>query len=215
MNMLYYLLWILNIIVNGIIFRPKIIGKENIPKKGAAIIAANHSDVSDPIFLCMTTRRRIYYFCLHDAYYYGKNAPAMVKWILRWTNQIPVIQGQKKSGPAIRKAIKLLKDGRLFAIFPEGTVKGGEKITEAHRGVARIALESRTPIIPVGLVNTYGILPKGKNIYQKIPRIKIHVGKPVYYEKYYGKQNNQKITKFIADDVMNKIEKLCTEIRDV
>ena len=214
--MIYYILWILNFIITKTAFKPIINGRENIPKKGGAVIAADHSDISDPLFLCMSTKRRLYYYVTHF-YYIGEGGPVYHRFafILRWTNQIPVIIGKSKSDIFIDKAVDLISKGRLFVIFPEGTTKGGEEFTTIHRGVARIALKAKVPVIPIGIINTEGILPKGKGFFQKYPKVKVNIGKPLYYGKYYGKHNDKKITKLVANDVMKHIKKLCNEAKSL
>src|SRR3989344_8305303 len=103
--MIYYILWALNFIITKLFFHSLVIGRENIPNKGGAVIAADHSDISDPLFLSMAIRRRLYYYVTHF-YYTGEGGPAYYRFafILRWTNQIPVAQKQGKSGIFIDKA---------------------------------------------------------------------------------------------------------------
>ncbi len=207
--MIYYVLWVLNYIIVKLAFNPIIIGKENIPKKNGAVIAVDHSDQSDPIFISMTTGRRLYYLANYDILYPKKDKPFYHRFafLARWTKQVPVIKNQRRSQEAIDKAVDLVRRGKLFVIFPEGTIDGGEIIIKPRRGVARIALKARAPIIPMGIINTAGILPKGKTFFQKYPKVKINIGKPLYY----GKHNNRKITKLVADDVMRHIKNLCDE----
>ncbi len=211
--MIYYILWVLNYIIVKLAFNPIIIGKENIPKKNGAVIAADHSDQSDPIFISSATKRRLYYLANYDILYPKKDKPFYHRFafLARWTKQVPIIKNQGRSQEAIDKAVNLVKRGKLFVIFPEGTIDGGETIIKPRRGVARIALKARAPIIPIGIINTAGTLPKGKIFFQKYPKVKINIGKPLYYRKYYGKHNDKKITKSIANDVMRHIKKLCEE----
>ena len=221
MFIIYYFLWVLNFVFLRLLFKIKVTGKKNLPKTGGALIAIDHSDFSDPLFICRLNIRRIYYFVnYHDYYpekgsrYYHKFSP-FFGFVLKWTDQIPLPQEKNASQKAVDRAVNIIKKGKLFVIFPEGTTKGGEKIIKAHRGVARIALKANVPIIPIGLINTYGIMPRGKNFFQKYPEVKINIGKPLYYKKYYGKHNDRKITKLIANDVMKHIKKLCDEAKNI
>ena len=217
--MIYRILWILNFIILGLLFKQKVGGRGNIPENIGAVIAIDHSDFSDPLFICRATRRRLYYFVNYHDYYPEKGSPYYHKFssffgfVLRNTDQIPVKQGIGESQSAVDMAVNIVKKGELFAIFPEGTTMGSENLTRAHRGVARIALKARAPIIPIGLINTGGLLPRGKSFFQKYPEIKINIGKPLYYGKDNGKYNDKRITKLVADDVMRHIKNLCEEAK--
>ena len=132
----------------GAILRTRVIGAENIPASGAFILAANHVSNWDPPFLGTFIGREINYMGKEELF---KN-PIMA-WICRNLHVFPVKRGAADKN-AIKTALKLLKDGKCFGIFPEGTRSKDGKLGKAQNGVSLIAAMSKAPIIPAAIVNT-------------------------------------------------------------
>ncbi len=183
------------------LFDLKVEGLENIPRIGGCILALNHFDILDPAFIIAAEERRIYFFTRAEAF---KSLWSMF-WV-RLTDQIPVEFGNSEK--AIRRGIRHLKNGRIVGIFPEGTTIGAPKIRRFRRGVARLALEARVPIIPIALINTYKIFSTKYRFIRKIKPVKIRIGKPLYFKEYYGMQNDLDITQKVADEVKMEVIKL-------
>ena len=188
-----------------VLFRVKIIGKENLPNSGY-IMASNHNDNSDPVFLSILTKKQIYFLAWHQLLF----PPNKIRFILKHIKTLILIEkGKGKSQPAIDQAVKIIKQGNIFAIFPEGTTQGKDKLLRAHRGVARISLKAKVPVIPIAIIGTAHMYSKGSEILPKrIPRVTVNIGSPLYFKKYYGKHNDRKITKQVADKVMKEIRLL-------
>ena len=74
----------------------------------------------------------------------------------------------------------------------------------------RLALAAKVPIIPIGLIGTFEILPKGKYI-PKLKRATMNIGKPLYLDKYYNKKITKGLLRGITDDIMKEIAKLCNQ----
>jgi 1-acyl-sn-glycerol-3-phosphate acyltransferase len=140
----------------------KVSGLENLPK-GAKIIALNHTVGCDPLHLPLIFGEKVH-FLLQDGYF----SMPVIGWMLKETEQIPVYRGTDKAKEALAQACDLLRAGKTIVIFPEGKeVSFGERIT-AKTGVVRMALETGTPIIPLGTyvpresLNTVHITWKGE-----------------------------------------------------
>ena len=101
-----------------------------------------------------------------------------------------------------------LTQGKIIGIYPEGTRTLDGKLQRGKTGAARLALAAKVPIVPVGLIGTFEILPKGKNI-PKLKRAIVNIGKPIYFDKYYGKENDKKTIRLVTTKVMKEIAKLC------
>ena len=185
----YYILWVVNALIISVIYRPSIKGKENIPKKVSFIFACNHEDNSDILFLCHLTHRRLY-FLAHSGLF---RTPTRSRFFMKLTDQIQTVKGE--STMVVNNAVNLLKNGKLVAVFPEGTIDGGRDIIKGHTGVARIAILSGIQVVPVAVVNSYGILPKGRRMFAKFQKAKINIGKPMSFREYKGKHENRKITR--------------------
>ena len=111
---------------------------------------------------------------------------------------------------ALKWAIKALKDGKVIGIYPEGTRSLTGKLQKAKTGVARLALAAKVPVVPVGLIGMFEILPKGCYI-PKFKRATINIGNPIYFKKYYNKKINNKILNEITTKIMNEIAKLSNQ----
>ena|SRR3989344_1843251 len=205
--MLYFLLRFTFVPLIKKTFRTKIEGKHNLPKS-PAILAANHTDAADPAFVSMITRRRIYFLAKHDLL----DPHVKTRNLLRFIKTVRVEKGKGKSQEAIDKAAHLLKNKRCyFAIFPEGTIEGGEKILKGHTGVARISLQAEVPIVPIAIKGIYGAWKNQSYLPDKLKKVTIRIGNPLYFKEYYGQQNNRKITRKVTDRVMEEIKKLYKE----
>src|SRR3989344_1193647 len=183
--MLYTLIRYTIIPLTRALFRVKIIGRHNIPATGG-ILAANHSDDSDPVFLSMITRRKLYFMAKHNL----KHDRISVV-LSRVKKYILYIERRKgKSQPVIDQASELVKHGNLFCMFPEGTTEGGKAILKGHTGVARISLRSNAPVIPKVIIN---------------------IGRPMSFPAYSGMQHNRKITRKVTNIIMKEIKSLYKE----
>ena len=179
-------------------FVKKINGSENIPKNKPFIAAANHVSYLDDallpytVFTCTKKDFRIF---INSRFY--KNF--FIRAFLNHYDQIPVDvskdvrgknQKKKTNKAAFEKALKTLKEGKIFLIFPEGSRSEDGNLKKAKTGAAKIALYSKVPLVPIGIVGTYKILPKGK-IFPRLGRATINVGKPMTFEHF----NKKPITK--------------------
>jgi len=194
-------------------YNVKITGSENIPLMGGAILASNHNDRSDPPFLVSNIRRRIYFLAEKAALLNASKYSFFIRPIINYTGQIPIDRGKGKSTEALLKAKKLLDTGNLFCIFPEGTTRGGEKILRGRTGIARLALMSKKPVIPIALKGTHGVITEKyewKNL-NKNKDIEIKIGKPLFFDKYYGLDNNRKVLRQITNNIMSRIRFLYSQ----
>ena len=153
------------------IFRPKIEGAENIPDLGAAIIASNHLSYADWIFMPLAVRRRITFVAKSD-YFTGAGIKGRFqRGFFKGTGQVPIDRsGGSASEGAIRAGMKVLERGELFGIYPEGTRSHDGRLYKGRTGVARLALEAKVPVIPVGVIGTDVVAPPGKVVASLAPR---------------------------------------------
>lgn len=201
----YYILWVFSKFIIAVFYRPIIKGRENIPQKGTFIFACNHEDNSDILFLGDLTRRRLY-FLAHSGLF---RAPTRSRFFMKLTDQIQTVKGE--STMVVDKAVNLLKDGKLVAVFPEGTIEGGREIIKGHTGVARIAIQSGCQVIPVAVVNSYGIWPKRSRVPLRIANVNVNIGKPMNFNEFKGKHENKKVTRAATNKIMNEIKRLYKE----
>lgn len=171
-------------------------GLENIPRKGAAILAPNHVSALDPVFIAIGIRRRV--TALGNARYFkGKNG-----WFFRAMGQIPLAPGDDQSKKEAFECIEqILRRGGIAGIFPEGNRSLDGRLHKGHTGVAILAQNTKAPVIPVGVIGSYKVYPKGRKIPIFFRKITVRIGRPL------GFSNNPDIRGF-TDQVMLEIENL-------
>lgn len=128
-----------------IVFRVKTIGQENVPKEGAYIMCANHQSNWDAPILVSSTKRRMHVMAKEELF---KNK--FIYWLGEKCLVFPVKRG-KMDLDSMKHALKVLKDGEILMLFPEGTRKGMAKNGRAQNGAAFMTLRTGVPVIPVNI----------------------------------------------------------------
>ncbi|MDX3843911.1 lysophospholipid acyltransferase family protein [Streptomyces europaeiscabiei] len=191
-------------------FRPWVEGLENIPPEGAAILASNHLSFSDSFFLPAVLDRKVTFIA--KAEYFttpgikGKLTAAFFKGV----GQLPVDRsGARGAGEAaIRSGIQVIESGELFGIYPEGTRSPDGRLYRGKPGgLARVALATGAPVIPVAMIDTEKIQPPGK-VLPKVMRPGIRIGKPLDFSRYQGMEHDRFVLRALTDEVMYEIMKL-------
>jgi 1-acyl-sn-glycerol-3-phosphate acyltransferase len=191
-------------------FRPWVEGLENIPETGGAILASNHLSFSDSFFLPAVLDRKVTFIA--KAEYFtspgvkGKLTAAFFKGV----GQLPVDRsGARGAGEAaIRSGIRVIESGELFGIYPEGTRSPDGRLYRGKPGgLARIALATGAPVIPVAMIDTEKIQPPGK-VMPRLMRPGIRIGKPLDFSRYHGMDGDRFILRAVTDQVMYEIMKL-------
>jgi len=187
-------------------------GIENLPKDGRFIVTPNHQSFLDdwiPSTIIVPFLDKELHMYVNNTYFKNR----IFRWYLYNSKCIPVetrkIESRKKiNGEALKKALYYLSINEPICIYPEGHRSLDGELQEAKPGAAKLALEARVPILPFGIVGTRDILPKG----QKFPKIKrivnVKIGKPIYFDKYYRKKDNNEIKEKITREIMQGIGKL-------
>ena len=201
--------WFLKHIVLGpllrLIFRPHVEGGEYVPGEGPAIIASNHLSFCDSIFLPLMVRRKITFIAKAE-YFTGKGIKGwLTKMFFVGTGVIPVDRsGGRAAQAAIATGLRVLREGHLFGIYPEGTRSPDGRLYRGKTGVARLALESGAPVVPVVMLNTDEIQPIGVLI-PRIRRVRIRFGPPITFDRYAGMTGDRFIERAITDQVMYEL----------
>lgn len=164
-------------------FNPTVEGLENIPRKGGAIIAANHLAVIDDALLPMTCPRMIHFMGKAE-YFEGKGIKGRFKkWWFTSVGVFPVDRsGGSKSLGALNHAKEILEDGHLFGIHVEGTRSPDGKLYRGHTGAARLAFETGCPIVPTAIIGSRNLQKPGQVIPSKGKSTVIY-GTPIPVER--------------------------------
>jgi len=206
------LYWLMKHVLVGpwlrLIYRPRVEGLENIPDEGPAILASNHLSFSDSIFLPLVVPRHITFLAKSD-YFTGRGLRGrLTAWFFRNVGQMPVDRsGGRASEAAINTGVRVLGQGHLLGIYPEGTRSPDGKLYRGRTGVARMALEANVPVIPVAMIDTEKVQPPGRVI-PRIGRIGIRIGAPLDFSRYLGMADDRFILRSITDELMYELMEL-------
>nr|WP_309100754.1 lysophospholipid acyltransferase family protein [Fredinandcohnia onubensis] len=173
------------------LYRIEVIGKENIPKEGGVLICSNHIDNLDPPVVGVTSPRHIYFMAKEELF----NVPVLGA-ILPKINAFPVKRGMSDR-EALRTALKVLKEGNVLGIFPEGTRSKDGKLGKGLTGVGFFALRTDCVVVPCAILGPYKLFGKLRVVY----------GEPVLMEKF-------RMEKASPEDVTNKIMDSIREIQE-
>lgn len=140
------------------LFKLRYAGSARVPGTGPAIVAGNHVSALDGVVLALAVSELTHRMTrfLVAAEFFRKRRLA---WALRLYRQIPVHRGTRDTG-ALDEAVATVRSGALAGIFPEGRVNAGTELQRLKRGVARVALATGAPVIPVGIWGTQARWPQ-------------------------------------------------------
>lgn len=187
-NFMYRLLKPIYTVLLKILFRPQIIGKENIPEDGALIFAGNHKHAVDPTMVMMSTNRVVHYMAKEELF------KGIHGWLFNKIGLIKVHRG--KSNPqAVIEAEKILKNGGTVGIFPEGTRnRSNEELLKFRHGTVAIAQKTNTLILPFAIKGKYKLFRKS---------VVLEFGKPIDVEKMDLEEANE----YLRNEVLNLLRK--------
>lgn len=180
-----------------IVYRPKIVGLENIEEGKPALICPNHVHALDSAVIVLTNKRKINVLAKESLFKNG-----FVKWLADIFGIYPV-KLRSKSMESVKISLKLLKNNELLMIFPEGTRNGMAKGVKAKDGAVKLAIKANVPIIPVGIQGDFKFFKK----------IKVNIGKPIYYNVSKEEINDRETLDKLTEELMQEIVKLRDEKR--
>jgi len=175
------------------------IGKENVPKTGAVIIAPYHVSNLDPPAVACTCPRRLNFMAKEELFKVPILGP-----IIRSLDAFPLKRGEGDA-EAIRHAIAQLEAGKTIIIFPEGSRGDGVHIQPLTKGATMLARRTGAQVVPVGVVGTHKILPKGRSKPKRGTKVVVAYGTPFTYqelEKEFGKQAKDEFPKVLQQRIL-------------
>lgn len=147
--------WIFNFVTYTLIGM-KVYGEEHIPDKGPFIIVCNHASYFDPPLVGTAVRHHLIHFMAKEELFRNP----LMNWFLRYVHTFPVHRG-RIDRRAVMESFRVLKQGEVLGIFPEGTSKDQGILGKFHDGFAGIALKAGVPVLPAVVINSRP-LPKKK-----------------------------------------------------
>jgi 1-acyl-sn-glycerol-3-phosphate acyltransferase len=205
--------WILlRIVLSPIMYLgwwPRNRGARNVPKRGPALLVSNHLSFADHFFGPLPLMRPIF-FIGKGEYFTGKGLKGLVsKGFFTGVGVVPVDRtGGDAAEAALRTGLRILGEGKLLGIYPEGTRAPDERLYRGKTGVARLALKSRVPVIPMAMINTFALMPPGKPYPRLGVRPGVRFGEPMDFSRFYGREDDHEVLREITDEIMRAIREL-------
>lgn len=172
-----------------ILYRPKIVGKENLPKDGGALLCPNHVSTLDAAVIVAMFKRKVNVLAKEELFKNG-----FLCWIADLFGIYPVKRG-KADMQAIKISLTLLKRNELLLMFPEGTRNGMAKGIKPKNGAVLIAATAGKPIIPIGIQGSF----------KPFTKVIVNIGKPIDYSKLKEEVKNKEQASELTKDLMKEI----------
>ncbi len=176
-------------------------GLENIPKNEPCIFAPNHIDFLDGLYFILEisriTKRKIYFIARHHSPYWLVGGNTMVI-------------DYKDKGAVLKKAFKKMKNNVDIAIFPEGERNSEKKLLSGKTGVARLAMITGRPIVPIGLEGPSGkaFLHSVKLLLCNKGKVKVKIGQPLRLDRLEEESLDPDRIQQVTQKVMQEIAQL-------
>lgn len=185
-------------------------GRENLSRDTPYIFAVNHNSHLDEFAvmppIVMSTHRKTHFFADRKHWFQGK---LIFRLLARRFQAIPVDRGK---GPAADDSLKrgadYIRKGHNLIIYPEGTRGDGFHLGKGKVGVAKLALWTGVPVVPVGIWGTHLLMPKGDHMPKMKRIVSINIGKPIRFDEYMGKEEDKDVLREVTDTVMRGIAEL-------
>ncbi|HEX6954294.1 MAG TPA: lysophospholipid acyltransferase family protein [Agromyces sp.] len=204
--------WIMKHIVIGpillAIFRPWVVGLEHVPKQGPVILASNHLSFIDSIFLPLVVDRPVV-FLAKSEYFTGKGLKGWAtRLFFQAANQLPIDRsGGKASEASLNTGLRVLREGSILGIYPEGTRSPDGRLYRGRTGVARMVLEAGVPVVPVAMIGTAEVMPIGTRV-PKVRRVGIVFGEALDFSRFEGMEGDRFVLRSVTDELVYDLRAL-------
>lgn len=190
-----------------LVFRPKVVGRRNVPKHGGVLLASNHLAFIDSIVLTLVARRSVS-FMAKSAYFTGTGPKGWLqKMFFSGVGAVPVERGAGSAAQdALDAGLRVLEAGEAFSIYPEGTRSRDGRLYRGRTGVAWLALTAGVPVVPVALIGTDDMQPGGKGPV-RFAKVTVKFGAPMDLSMY-GPASSGRARREATDAVMAEIQRM-------
>ena len=189
-------------------FRPEVQGAQFVPRTGAVIIAGNHVSFADEVFTPLAARRQVLYLAKAEYFTAGGLRGRVLARFMGGMGQVPVERGDMRSAAAsVDVCVGLLQAGHAFGIYPEGTRSPDGRLYRFRTGVARIALRTGVPVVPVGLVGTDAVQPPGTRGWHRRP-VAVRFGPPLDFSGRPEDERRASVLRDITETIRSAVQEL-------
>ncbi len=186
------------------VFRAKAVGEQNIPPTGGAILASNHIGEVETFATPALIERRMTYPAKAELFRGDRGLVSkLLAWFLKAVGQVPLDRsGGRNSVDGLGPILDALRGGDLVGIYPEGTRSPDGRLYKGRTGVARMALMTGVPVVPVGVRGT-AFVKKGPIKWVDHPVAVI--GKPLDFSAYQNQADDRAVLRWVTDEIMYQI----------
>lgn len=186
----------------------RITGRHNVPRTGSVILAANHLSAAETVIMPALLPRRVAFLAKAELFA-GDRGPLskLMAWFLTSIRMVRLDRaGGRDTLAALRHAVAVVEDGGAVAMFPEGTRSPDGRMYKGKSGVARLALATNAPVVPIGLINTQ--MRRTRLGIGWFFRPRVIVGSPLHFDEYAGQSEDREVVRYVTDLIMAAIQDL-------
>jgi 1-acyl-sn-glycerol-3-phosphate acyltransferase len=205
--------WLLKYVFIGplirLLNRPTVEGLENIPTDGPALLAGNHLSIADWLFTPLMCHRRISYIAKSEYFTTPGLKGKLQKFFFSASGQVPVDRtGGDAAQAALDTAARLLSEGKLVELYIEGTRSPDGRLYKGKTGLARVALQTGVPVIPVAVIGTREVCPQGKRFRWRPVKVQVKFGKPLDFSRFDGMEGNRFVVRTVTDEITYELMRM-------
>ncbi|HSE72329.1 MAG TPA: lysophospholipid acyltransferase family protein [Nocardioidaceae bacterium] len=188
-----------------VVWRPTVVGVENIPRTGPLILASNHLSFVDSMVIPMVVPRRVAFLAKSD-YFTGTGVKgALSRWWFSGLGMIAVDRDDHRAAQAsLDLALEVLERGEAFGIYPEGTRSRDGRLYRGRTGVAWLALQAGAPVVPVALTGTEKLQPVGSRL-PRLAKVRVEFGRPIDFTGRLDGVSPGRARREATDEIMTAI----------
>lgn len=191
-----------------VLYRPVVEGRDNVPRHGPVILAANHLSFFDSIVIPLVAGRSVSFLAKAEYFRGGGPTGRLQRGFFTALEAVPVERGGHRAAQAaLAAAAEVLAAGRAFGIYPEGSRSRDGRLYRGRTGVAWLAFRSGAPVVPVALCGTERIQPVGARL-PRIRRVTVRFGAPLHFAPPAGAHAAGALRRAATDEVMAAIQAL-------
>ena len=187
------------------VWRPVVEGADRVPLTGGVLLASNHLSFADSVVIPAVAPREVV-FLAKSEYFTGTGVRGTLQraWF-EGLGMVPVDRDDTRSAlDSLETALEVLRAGKAFGVYPEGTRSRDGRLYRGRTGVAQLALQSGAPIVPVGLIGTEQLQPVGSNR-PRLAKVTVRFGEPLEIAGRYDGVAPGRARREITDEVMRRI----------
>jgi len=199
-----------------VVFRPQTEGVEHVPADGPVLLVANHQSFSDSIFMPLATPRPVKFLAKAEYFTGGGIKGRLSAGFFRGVGSIPIDRsGARAADAALHTALRLLEEGQIVGLYPEGTRSPDGRLFKGRTGAARIALTAGCPVLPCAIFGTEHVQPTGK-VMPRVARVTVAFGPTLDFSRYggglwetvRGTEAEHTVLRAVTDEIMHTLARM-------